>query len=993
MSFVLPGCRSNFSLLWGTAFPEELAATAERHGYTHLGLADHNNLYGAVDFVECCLARGIEPLVGVRLDTEAEQLHLIAPTYESYSDLCRLVTYRQLHAPPTLDSLRANAGGLLCLAPAGSDLNLLRDIFGKRLYLAADGTERARTVHAAARLGIKPVADPSVSFVRPSDYRLHLLLRAIDFGKLLDNPEDFTHDRPDSYFPAREQLRCRFALNPAAPGNGRELVDECHFRFPEHKHLLPPFPTEIDTITLLRRKALDGLHKKRSEPSASYQARLDFELNVISRTGFTDYFLIVSDIVDYCRENDIPVVGRGSAASSLVAYALFITEVDPITEGLYFERFLNEARSDCPDVDLDIDWRRRDDVLNYVYGRYGSDRVAMIATYTRFRARLAVREVAKAFGFSPDEIDRFTKRLPYGGLDNLERRISTLPAPVRKKLDMSRYRPVFEFAHRLDSFPRHLGIHTGGIVITPTPLTDYVPLEQATKGLVVTQCDMYQAEKLGLVKIDILGQRGFGVIVDSLKFARNARGPEFEIPDGDPATYETLRSGKTVGVFQIESPGLRALLRDLRPTCLDDITLALSLIRPGASESGMKKLFLERFHGEKEIDYPHPLLADILADTYGVFIYQEQVLLAARAVAGFNLPAADLLRRAITKKRLDGRNRNLETRFIDGALANGLDRKKAYEIFNMLGQFAGFGFCKAHAATYAFLAYQSAYLKTHFPAEFMRAVLANGGGYYPAAVYVAEARRMGIEVRPPDVLKSSATETIHDGRLYLGLGRVRSLEAAAIKQIEQGRPFCSFEDFCSRIRLSETELENLIKIGAFDSVDPDRPRLLWRMRLGRTSGANRESLFAGQTVPPAGKRLPELPRFTALERFIYECQLLELSASVHPLELIPSYNYVPVAQCLPSWEGTHVTTTGWLSDIKRISTSDKKTMVFLTCEDLQGTFEVVLFPDRYEKYAELIRSHRYLRITGKVNKEGGNYAFIADRLAPAPTGLDERPYL
>jgi DNA-directed DNA polymerase III PolC len=1008
MSFVLPGCRSNFSLLWGTAFPEQLAARAAEMGLEHLGLADSDNLYGAIDFYHACRDRGINPLIGVRLTTTLGTLHLVAQNHAGYQNLCRLVTQRKLHEAVEPADLDQYGNDLICLAPAESDLGSLRELYGDNLSVAIHGNENWSVREIAKKYSLNLAADASISFLNRADYRLHLLLRAIDSGALAANLDGVAHDTADAYFPNQTEFARRFANFPDAVAEGIRIARSCHLEFPRNDHLLPAYPDyDGDKQEHLRQKALDGLSVKQGKLTAAYLARLDFELSVIARTGYTDYFLIVAGIVEHCLRSGIPVVGRGSAAGSLVAYSLRITEVDPIREGLYFERFLNEARSDPPDIDLDIDWRRRDDVLAYIYDRFGHERTAMIASYIRFGARMAVREVAKTAGVPTGDIDRLAKRLPHVGPGEISAALQGLPPAVRGGLDLRRFATILEDAARLDNFPRHLGIHPGGIVITPTPLTDYVALERATKGLVVTQCDMYQGEKLGLVKIDILGQRGLAVIVDSRAHAKEMKGDDFSIPDGDPATYRLLQSGKTIGVFQIESPGLRSLLRDLKPNELNDITLALALIRPGASDSGMKKNFLDRHHGRETTTYPDPRLEDILGETHGVFIYQEQVLLCARAVAGFNLPAADRLRRAMTKARLDGLYEKLLKQFIGGAERNGVPTKNAIEVFKLLTYFAGFGFCKAHAATYGYLAYQSAYFKTHFPAQFMMAVINNGGGYYPTAVYVSEARRLGTGILLPDINRSEEHFSLDGNALRIGLSRIKGLELDTIEQILSGRPFESLDDFLSRVRLSAAELESLIKVGAFDSLEPSRARLLWRLRLachkrvpvgvGATDSRDESpaDIFSGQLIIPKGKRLPALPDFSPFERFGIEQETLGFSAGCHPLTLFPAYAGPSIAEILSGGRnGAPTTLTGWLTDIKRIKTREKKQpMVFLTFEDLHDTFEVVLFPEKYKEYSEMIRHHRLFRIEGELNLEDGNVAIIADRLFPAPTGLAEKAYI
>ncbi|MFH1699862.1 MAG: DNA polymerase III subunit alpha [Candidatus Zixiibacteriota bacterium] len=998
MSYALPGCRSNFSLLWGTAPVEELITTGAKNNIEYLGLADNDNLYGAIDFYQDCLEAGINPLIGVRLTTRLGELHLIAKSHAGYQNLCRLVTARQLEGDVSEDTLAKQIDDLICLAPPKSNLKKLKDIFGIELFLSHPGDVDYHIDETLKRYDLKPVANPKISFLRPDDYSLHLMLRAIDTGSLVANLNGVPRDGADSFFPDASIMKRKFRNCPEAIANGIMISEMCRMRFPERSNILPEYNDgDGDKFEFLRKKTLEGLGHRKGKIRAQYLARLDFELEVIKRTGFTDYFLIVSGIADYCHRVGIPVVGRGSAGGSLAAYSLSITQVDPINEGLYFERFLNEARSDPPDIDLDIDWRRRDDVLEYIYDTFGHDRTAMIATYTRFRSRLAVREIAKARGIAPDEINRIVKDLPRFGM---------MGANSEIKIPSDEYLGIWEDAARLHEFPRHLGIHAGGIVITPKPLTDYVALERATKGLVVTQCDMYQAEKLGLVKIDILGNRGQAVIVDCFEEAKKERGDDFVIPDNDPKTERLLQSGKTIGVFQIESPGLRSLLRDIKPTVLNDLTLALSLIRPGASDSGMKKVFLDCHHGRQRPVYPDIRLKEILEETHGVFIYQEQVLLCAREIAGFNLPMADLLRRAMTKGRKGGKFKRLCNQFLDGAVKNGASRKKAIEIFKLLALFAGYGFCKAHAATYGYLGYQSAFLKAHYPARFMQAVLNNGGGYYAAAIYIAEARRLGVKIMPPDINMSERYEAVDRDVMYVGLGRIRDLGENTIEQILDKRPFASFDDFVESVRLSAGELENLIKIGTFDKIDTIRPCLLWRLRLRRgkrqPAGAafsikqtGDDDIFSGQLIVPRAGYLPELPDFTPFEKFLCEREILGLSASEHPLKLFPAYDGKSFFEVCENREANEkVSITAWLADVKRIKTREKKEwMVFLTFEDLHDTFEVVLFPESYKKYYEMARRFRYFYIEGKLNTDGGTTAIIAEKLSPAPTGLSEKTYL
>nr|MBN2277170.1 DNA polymerase III subunit alpha [candidate division Zixibacteria bacterium] len=991
MNFALPVCHSSFSLLYGTASPDQLIETAASLGYRAIAMADTNNLYGAYDLYYNSFELGLQVIIGVRLTTALGMVCLLCKNYDGFKNLSRLVTHYQLQQPPTCEILHEYRAHLVCLAEADSPLPQLREIFGDNMYLALTFNQPSKTARRAKETGLCMVACPPVSFLRPEDFDCHRLLRAIAGGFLLDNlPASQTAGRLEFFHPPEWYNRF-FETFPEALIESGNLANRCYLAFPERKNILPDIGLSGDHFEILYETALDGLRERIIRANGRYQARLEYELSVIKKTGFVDYFLIVREIINFCKSNHIAVVGRGSAAGSLVSYCLGITQVDPVCEGLYFERFLNEARSDCPDIDLDIDWRRRDEVIDFIYRRYGADRVAMMASYIHFQPRLAIRETAKAFGLDPEEIDRLIKKIPHHPFVN-RRFPESLPDQLPS--DLNRFRPFLEAAQSIYGLPRHLSIHAGGVVITPQPLTDYIPLEPAAKGTIVTQGDMYQAEKIGLVKIDILGQRGLAVIADCYQAVREIKGINYNIPENDKKTYDMLQKGKTIGVFQIESPGLRALLKDLRPKVLNDITLALALIRPGASESGMKRIFLDRFHGREKTVYPHPNLAEILKETHGVFIYQEQVILAARLIAGFNLAASDLLRRAITKLRKKSDGDRLTRRFLDGAERNGIDTSTADNILAQLRQFASFGFCKAHAATYGHLAYQSAYFKAHHPALFMTAVLRNGGGYYPPAVYVAEARRLGVTVMPPDINISDIVDTLYDGRIYLGLSRIRELSSAVIKQIKLARPFNSFGQFLSLVEIGERDMESLIRVGFFDSLETSRPRLLWQFRLnGGKTNAKGGGFFNGQALSANPKNLPPLVPFSRYDIFRTEQFILDLNASFHPLTMIEDYQSPPPGQWHHPVDGTAINISGWLADRKRIKTRDGESMVFLTFDTLEDTFEVVLFPDTYMKYAELIRKYRYLAIEGQINVDDGNTAIIARKLTPCPTGLKEARYI
>ncbi len=742
--------------------------------------------------------------------------------------------------------------------------------------------------------------------------------------------------------------------------------------------------------------------------------------------GFTPYFLVVYDVAKFCREHGIPAAGRGSAAGSMVAYVLGITYIDPLEHDLYFERFLSPARDDPPDIDLDVSACRRDEVLDYVYQRFGADRVAMICTYATMKARMAVRDVAKAMGLSPEEVDALGRNIPHCRASQIETVAEAIPSYRGLPADREPYRTILDTCGRLDGFPRHLSIHVGGVVIADRPLTDLVPLERATKGLVITQYDMGPIERLGLIKMDILGQKGLSVIEDTSNWASKAHGARLDpdaLPRDDPDTLRLLRDGLTLGVFQIESPAMRSLLQAMKPRSIEDLTLSIALIRPGASGSGMKELFLLRRAGREPLVYLHPALEPILSESLGTFVYQEQVMRAAVALAGFTPTEADDLRRAMTHQRSPEQMEAIRSRFMEGAGERGMSRPVAHALFESLSKFSGYGFCKAHAATYGEFSYQASYLKAHFPAEFMAAVLVNEAGFYHHSVYIEEAKRLGVRVALPDINRSEPDYCVKDGVLYFGLYRVKGMTCRTVDGIMAARgrfPFTSLSDFLSRVETTEEEVATLIKCGAFDSFENTRPELLWKLAMlypqARSHNNGVRSCAARSTCPgsagtemhdeqpdpalPLGipkvsppMALPRLPDYTSAQKLRMELEYLEASVSAHPLAiLVPEelarerVNSAELGRHL----GETVSLVGWVIAQRRATTKKREYMQFLTLEDPVGTFEATIFPRDYQRLGSAVGASRILRVTGHVSDRAGSISLIASDLEPLqPVGLLE----
>jgi DNA-directed DNA polymerase III PolC len=700
--------------------------------------------------------------------------------------------------------------------------------------------------------------------------------------------------------------------------------------------------------------------------------------------------------------------------------------VCPLRWGLYFERFLNEQRGDCPDIDIDICGARRDELLDYVYERWGAEhvagarqepRVAMIASFITMHARLAVREVAKVFGVPPSEVDRFTKRLPHRPVREILTAIRDLPECRDLPVDDEPWKTILQVALRLDDAPRHLGIHPCGTVISARPLTRLTPLERATKGIVVTQYDMNAVEALGLIKMDLLGQRGFttmALALDNIEKAKTGgndgaqiapdgatpcpkpREIDFDaIPENDPATCDVIATGRTIGIFQIESPAMRGMLRMMKARKLEEVAQALALIRPGAAEYGSKELFIKRLRGEEEVVYPHPALESILADTRGVCIFQEQVMQISQAAGEMSLAEADLVRRASAKFSGRSDRERLRGKFLQAAGMMALTEQQREETWMMVEKFAGFGFCKAHAATYADISYRMAYLKTHHTAEFLAAMCSAGAGFYHVSAYVEEAKRWGLAVRLPSVNHSRMEYTAEadgDGKhaLRVGLMQVKGLRVETIMAIlrarEDGGAFRSLEDFLHRVPVECDEIQALIKCGAFDDVSDEvhamtRPELLWRwsvLHADKSAQAKGSApMGVGQAFLPVvfsaeendGQTRMCVPQYTLEQKLRYEREILEVCVSGHPLDFLPRNGEVWSDE-LPGLRGKRVTLCGWVVTYRHVGTKNYRNMMFVTLEDQRGVYEVVLFPDAYDRYGGLVFETRTMRVTGRVERDG-----------------------
>jgi DNA-directed DNA polymerase III PolC len=1052
MGFVHLHAHSNYSLLQGAMAPEELVRAAASMHMPAVALTDTNGLYGAILFYEAARRAGVKPIIGAEVVWGAEQCVLLAADRQGYANLCRIVTERKLAGTrhekefrvqssecrvdgggrPGFDiagSVAADPEGLFVLTASPS---LLRRLAGAvppgRLYaeLRADeprsfethcsslrGTDgdgsagRSEDVaDVAERLGVPLVATVNVNFLKPSDRNTHAVLSAIRENVRLKDLKPGGLAGPHSYLMPAEQVAARLpaCAREEAMRNALRVAEACELELDLD---VPRFPRADqlgieDPRRRLREVARAGARRRYGRLRREVRERLERELAVIEKLDFCDYFLLVRDIVAFAEREGIPHVGRGSAANSIVSYALGISAVDPLKFDLYFERFLNEFRTDVPDIDIDFCWRRRDEVIDYVYRRFGADRVAMVSTHSRLLARSAFRDVARVMGLPQDEIDALSRRLPHYGASSIGEAMEAFPEMADFPIAKEPWRTVVETALKVDGYVRHLSVHLGGLVIGDRPLTWYTALEDSAKGIVVTQYEMGSIKRTGLVKMDLLGQRSLSIVAEAARSVERLHGVRVDLdrlPDGDRRTAALLKNGRTMGCFQIESPGMRQLLQMLRAGSIMDLIQGLSLIRPGPSSSGMKGAFIRRMRGEEPVEYPTPLLKEALEKTYGVMLYQEDILRAAQAVAGFSLAEGDELRKYISKERSKEKLLRMRERFIEGAAARGVEPAAAEDIWRQVESFAAYSYCKAHACTYGHISYQAAYLKAHWPAEFLASVIANKAGFYDPRTYIEDARRFNVKILAPCVnagdVESRPERSRGAGAIRPGLEFVRSLSTGAIKRILQQRalrPFASLEDFACRVRLGREELENLVLCGAFDSLGLTRPTLM--MKLDRILSRSRRQaqppatgIFEGAPPPADPIPVPDQPPYSLRERVLHELRILGFSHSGHPLDAwdgelteggtTPSF---ALKRCV----GRRVSVAGWLVTTRRAVTRNHEYMKFLTLEDRHGVVEVVAFPDVYRRCGAAMDGAGCFRVRGTVKEQFGSVSLVADDVRSLP---------
>src|SRR5213596_3729904 len=1047
MSFVHLHTHSEYSLLDGANRIPDLVKRLRGLGMDSLAITDHGNLHGAWSFYAEAKARKIRPILGFEaylafgsrkarekpaadapLGAPYSHLVLLARNKVGYQNLIKLSSIGFLegyYRRPRIDKevLERHHEGIIGLAAclSGEIALYLRQgnyaaakasaawfarTFGPNGFwlevqdhgIAEENTVAEGMFRLAAELGLPVAATNDAHYLKKDDAEAHDVLLAIGTGKDLDDPKRFRFYGQESYVKSEKEMRALFKDHPEVLVETARVAERCEFDF-EKRYFLPQYPRPAEFASdsdLLVHLARQGSRERFGDPLPPEVAqRLDYELDVINRTGYAGYFLIVYDLVKAARDRGIPVgPGRGSAAGSLVAYALGITKIDPLRFDLLFERFLNPERISMPDIDLDFCFERRGEIIEYARGRYGRESVGQIITFGTLKARAAFRDVARTLRVEMGEVDRLTKLIPSGpavawSLAEAREKVPELKAAAHQD---ERVRKVLDLGSRIEGLARHASVHAAGIVIAPGPLTEYVPVCIAPQvpDAIITQYDMVGLEQVGMLKIDILGLKTLTVIHDAVAMVRERHGTPLDMDAldlEDPAVYRLLRSGRTAGVFQFESPLATDTLRNMQCDRFDDLVATNALLRPGPLDTGMHLVFINRKLGREQVRYPHPALEEILKPTYGVITYQEQVMRIANVLAGFSLAEADVLRKAVGKKDQELIQQELG-RFVERAVALGHDRRGIADIAAQIETFGRYGFNKSHAVAYSVLSYQTAWLKTHHPAEFMAALLSSEIGNTDKVVqYIAWARELGLEVLPPDVNESGFKFTVvGERRVRCGLGAVRNVGQSAIESIIAGRqagePYRTLVDLCERIDLrlcNKRVIEALIDSGACDSLGGHRAQLVAALdhafaeaqarQAERQSGQH--ALFGGgQDTPDPGSPapLPDLPPWSEHDRLAREKAVLGFFISGHPLakyraevELFGTRTTATLGR----WSDQKVRVAAVVTVVKRqISKKSGAEYARVTLEDFHGTAEALVFPEAWANLSDAIRPDRALLLTG-----------------------------
>lgn len=1044
--------------------------SAKEKGMTSLAITDHGVMYGAIDFYRACKKEGIKPIIGCevyvapksRFDKTSAygkyyHMVLLCKNQAGYQNLIKLVSKgftEGFYSKPRIDDelLEQYHEGLVCLSAClageipqlllGNDYNAAkakaeyyRDLFGSENFfieLQDHGIDEQKRiipnlVRIADEIGVDIVATNDSHYIEKSDSQTHNILLCIQTNRTINDNDRMEFQTDEFYLKTETQMREVFKDYPEACENTQKIVDMCNLEFEFGVRKLPRFdvPNGENHLDYFRRNCYKGLYKYYGEnPNQALIDRLEYEINTVSQMGFVDYYLIVNDFVRYAKENGIPVgPGRGSGAGSLCAYCIGITDIDPIKYNLLFERFLNPERVSMPDFDIDFCKDRRGEVIDYVVRKYGEDHVAQIISFGTMAARGSIRDVGRALAIPYATVDVIAKLVPFEINITIEKALKISSELRTRYNEDEQTKNLLDIAMSIEGMPRHATMHAAGVVITDKPVSDYVPLSKNDDN-VVTQFTMTTLEELGLLKMDFLGLRNLTVISDAEKIIKHSH-PDYSpdmVTENDSKVFEMISHGSTEGVFQFESQGMKNVLTQLKPDSIEDLVAVLSLYRPGPMDS--IPTYIDCRHNPSHIKYKHPMLKNILEVTYGCIVYQEQVMQIFRELAGYSLGRADIVRRAMSKKKhsvmekervifINGLTDDDGNIIVDGCLRRGIDERTASSIYDEMESFASYAFNKSHAAAYATISYKTAWLKCYYPHEYMAALLSSVlDNQNKMAVYIAECQRLGIKVLPPNVNESNHGFTVSGGNIRYGLLAIKNLGKQFINEIISERrckPYSSFYDFGKRLfgkNMNIRAIESLIKCGAFDDLGANRRQLLavcksvlddldYERRRNMGGQLSFFDMGSEQEQISSAPQIPDLPEFSTQELLHMENEIAGMYLSGHPMD-----DYTMFAERIKAdksgdiisndsnlyFDGKKVTVVCIVSKIKTQLTKNNKMMAFINVEDRYGVMEVVVFPNVYDKYAQLMGIGNAIVVNGTVNfKENEEPKIICDTIAVART--------
>ena len=1048
--FVHLHTHTEYSLFDGISRIPDLVAHVKEMGQTAIAITDHGSMYGAVYLYNECKKQGIKPIIGCEIyitqnsrfqvPPGREKLYhliLLAENNEGYHNLvkiCSRAWTEGFHNKPRADhdllrkyhkgliALSACVGGELPQAILSGDMDKVHEVikfyidtFGRDNYfielqnhrLPEEASVRPILADLAKEYGLGLVATNDFHYVRKEDAASQEIKLCISTGKTLDDPEHFHFANDEFYCKSGEEMRSVLGGYEGAIENTARIAERCNVTFTFGEHKLPAFdvPEGETAKTYLRKLCEKAIPERYGQKTPEVMNRLNYELGIIDRMGFSDYFLIVMDFIHFAKTHGISIgPGRGSAAGSIVSYLLHITELDPLEFDLLFERFLNPERVSMPDIDTDLCYRGRGRVIEYLAHKYGEDHVAQIITFSTLAARAVIRDVGRVMNLPLRDVDKIAKMIPQGPGVTLEKTLESSHEFKSAYETNPTVHTLIDHCLKLEGLSRQAGTHAAGVVICSAPVDDFVPIQLTQENFIQTQYEKDQVEKLGLLKMDLLGLRNLTVIQDTVDMIKENRNIDLDvrkIPYKDKATCEMLCQGDTIGVFQSESSGYTNLLMQLAPGAFQDLIPMVALYRPGPLGSGMAEDFIKRKHGKIPVEYPHPMLEPVLKETYGVILYQEQVMRIASVMGGFSLGQADLLRRAMGHKESDVLLAQRQA-FLEGAEKQGVSSEVANHVFDLMVHFAGYGFNKSHSVCYAWIAWQTAYLKAHFRPEFMAAMMTcYNGDRGKVSRYIANSRKHGVKLVAPNVNRSRASFAASGNTILFGLSGIQHLGDAAVESIIEARekdgPFTALSDFLERVdgrTVNARACESLIKCGALDDLGANRPQMLEALPQAMSNAAmvredrqsGQISLF-GQSEPVHEVAYKPLPDASAREKIDWERQLLGFYVSGHPLDRFKN----EMKQCVPlselegegrvTLDGKLITVGGIINHVKGMVTKKGAPMGYITLEDFTGEIEVVVFPSAWEKYRELLRNDAAILLSGRVQANERTVHILAERIA------------